>query len=48
MIGVVPTSYSLCDENHGFVTVLQCESETVGQLLLEQYTNEQPLEILPK
>ena len=32
----------------GFVTVLQCASEIVGQLLLEQFNNEQPLRYLPK
>ena len=32
----------------GFVTVLQCASEIVGQLLLELFNNEQPLRYLPK
>ncbi len=32
----------------GFVTVLQCASEIDGQLLLEQFNNEQPLRYLPK
>jgi hypothetical protein len=32
----------------GFVTVLQCASEIVGQLLLEQFNNEQPLRYLLK
>jgi hypothetical protein len=32
----------------GFVTVLQCASEIDGQLLLEQFNNEQPLGYLPK
>ena len=32
----------------GFVTVLQSASEIDGQLLLEQFNNEQPLRYLPK
>jgi hypothetical protein len=32
----------------GFVTVLQCAGVIDGQLLLEQFNNEQPLRYLPK
>jgi hypothetical protein len=51
MTGVVLTSIEWRMHFMGFVTVLQCvqcSSEIVGQLLLEQFNNEQPLEKLPK
>jgi hypothetical protein len=47
-IGVVLTPLSESMNLWAFVTVLQCASEIVGQLLLELFNNEQPLRYLPK
>jgi hypothetical protein len=47
-IGVVLTPLSGAFISREFVTVLQCASEIVGQLLLELFNNEQPLRYLLK
>jgi hypothetical protein len=43
-----PIEWSMYFKGFVTVTVLQCASEIVGQLLLELFNNEQPLRYLPK